>query len=225
MITADFPYTVERDLDFDLVMFINSNAGDISTRFTRTSSGFEQLEVFNKRIVSAILQALKSPFYQGSFCNISMERFPILLPIKKVRSVQEELFALESYETKLLQARKSNQDAITLRLLSTYVEGGKIAVGLAQTLQGLENIQAHFTIMTLQNIKIAVIPGEFFSTLGLPLKKDGIEIFGYGNGYYLYIADEVSYDQKVYEAMSSPFIKGTGEYLIKEILTAKNNFS
>ena len=217
MITADFPYTVERDLDFDLVMFVNSNAGDISTRFTRTSSGFEQLEVFNKRIVSAILQALKSPFYQGSFCNISMERFPILLPIKKVRSVQEELFALEIYEAKLLQARKSNQDAITLRLLSTYVEGGKIAVGLAQTLQGLENIQAHFTIMTLQNIKIAVIPGELFSTLGLPLKKDGIEIFGYGNGYYLYIADEVSYDQKVYEAMSSPFEKGVGEFLIDEI--------
>lgn len=44
-ITADFPYAVERDLDFDLVMFVNSNAGDISTRFTRQSSGFGQVEI------------------------------------------------------------------------------------------------------------------------------------------------------------------------------------
>ena len=102
-------------------------------------------------------------------------------------------------------------------MLSTYVEGSKIAVGLSDTLQGLENILAHFTIIHLQSLPIAVVPGELFSTLGIPLKKDGIEVFGYGNGYYLYIADEKSYDEMVYEAMSSPFEKGVGEFLIKEI--------
>ena len=67
-------------------------------------------------------------------------------------------------------------DALTLRLLSTYVEGGKIAVGLAETLQGLQNIEAHFTIIGLQNLTTAVVPGELFSTLGVPLKKEGIEL-------------------------------------------------
>ena len=87
-------------------------------------------------------------------------------------------------------------------------------------MQNLENIWAHFTLMTLQNISIAVIPGELFSTLGLPLKKEGIEIFGYGNGYYLYLADKSSYDQMVYEAISSPFEKGVGEFLTEEIKKA-----
>ena len=99
-------------------------------------------------------------------------------------------------------------------------QGLSVAVGLAEALQNLENIWAHFTLMTLQNISIAVIPGELFSTLGLPLKKEGIEIFGYGNGYYLYLADKASYDQMVYEAISSPFEKGVGEFLTEEIKKA-----
>ncbi len=217
MITADFPYAVERDLDYDLVMFVNSNAGDISTRFTRKDSSFEQVESYKDHIIDGILDALKSPIYQGVFDDFSMKHCPVTLPIKKVRPVKEEKDALESYEAQLAEAAALGKDALTLRLLATYVEGAKIAVGLAETLQGLENISAHFTMMSLQGILIAVVPGELFSTLGVPLKKEGIEIFGYGNGYYLYIADEASYDQMVYEAMSSPFEKGVGEFLVNEI--------
>ena len=217
MITADFPYAIERDLNFDLVMFVNSNAGDISTRFTRKDCSFDQVEIYKDRIISSIQEALRAPVYQGIFDEVSMTRYPVTLPIKKVRPVNTEIDALKHYESQLSDAIASGKDALTLRLLSTYVEGGKIAVELAKTLQGLDNIPAHFTIMTLQNITIAVVPGELFSTLGVSLKKEGIEIFGYGNGYYLYIADKFSYDQMFYEAMSSPFEKGVGEYLINEI--------
>lgn len=217
MITADFPYAVEQDLNYDMVMFVNSNAGDISTRFTRQSSGFEQVEIYKPFIVSQISAALKSPVYQGPFTHVAMNRYPITFPIKKVRPVEVEKAALETYEAQLAEAAASGKDALTLRLLSTYVEGSKIAVGLAGALKGLESISAHFTLLHLQDIIIAVVPGELFSTLGVPLKKEGIEIFGYGNGYYLYIADEASYEQMIYEAMSSPFEKGVGERLVNEI--------
>ena len=220
MITADFPYAVERDLDFDFVMFINSNAGDISTRFTRKDCSFEQIEFFKELILSAIDKALDSPFYQGVFDNLSMNRYPVSLAAKKVRPVKVEHDSLKQYEDALSNAIALGKDPLTLRLLSTYVEGSKIAVGLAEALQNLENISTHFTLMTLQNISIAVIPGELFSTLGLPLKKEGIEIFGYGNGYYLYLADKSSYDQMVYEAISSPFEKGVSEFLTEEIKKA-----
>ena len=217
MITADFPYAVERDLNYDLVMFVNGNAGNISTRFTRKSSGFEQVELYKDSIINAVVDALKTPVYHGSFDYVSMKRYPITLPIKKVRPVEEEKASLAAYEDQLARATLEEKDPLTLRLLATYVEGGKIAVGLSETLQGLSDIDAHFTILQLQNLSIAVVPGELFSTLGVPLKEKGIEIFGYGNGYYLYIADEKSYDEMVYEAMSSPFEKGVGEFLINEI--------
>ena len=218
MITADFPYAVERDLDYDLVIFVNSNAGDISTRFTRQSNGFGQVELYKELIIPQIYDALKSPVYRGPFTNISMERFPITLPVKKVRPVEVEKQSLLEYEAQLAEAASKDADPVTLRLLATYVEGSKIAVGLADALKNLDSIEAHFTIMHLQNLTIAVIPGELFSTLGVPLKEKGIDIFGYGNGYYLYLADKKSYDQKVYEAMSSPFEKGVGEFLANEIL-------
>lgn len=219
MITADFPYAVEKELssEYDLVMFVNSNAGDISTRFTRKSSGFEQVELYKPLITGAIRNSFNNPVYHGSFDHFDMKRHPLTLPIKKVRPVEVEMGALAAHEAKLADAVAQGADTMTLRLLSTYVEGGKIAVGLAETLAGLESIDAHFTLITLQDITIAVVPGELFSTLGVPLKKQGIEIFGYGNGYYLYIADEASYDQMVYEAMSSPFEKGVGEFLVNEI--------
>ena len=169
MITADFPYAVERDLNYDVVMFVNSNAGDISTRFTRKDSSFEQVEIYKEYIITSIQETLNSPVYQGDFDDFSMKRYPITLPIKKVRPVKAEKDALEKYEAELADAVALKKDSLTLRLLSTYVEGAKIAVGLAETLQGLENISAHFTVITLQGIQIAVIPGEFFSTLGVPL--------------------------------------------------------
>lgn len=219
MITADFPYAVERDLDYDVVMFVNSNAGNISTRFTRKDSSFEQVEIYKTEIIRGILKALESPVFQGPFDEFSMKRYPISLPIKKVRPTSIEKAALEAHEAELKEAVAAGKDALTLRLLSTYVEGSKIAVALSETLQGLESISAHFTLMSMQGITIAVIPGELFSTLGVPLKERGIEIFGYGNGYYLYIADKSSYDEMVYEAMSSPFEKGVGEFLTSEIYT------
>ena len=217
MISADFPFAVERDLSFDMVLFVNSNAGDISTRFTRIDSSFAQVEIYKEQIVKGILEALKAPVYEGDFDHFSMNRYPITLPIKKVRPVEEEKQALASYEAQLAAAKAEGKDLLTLRLLSTYVEGTKIAVGLAETLQGLESIRVHFTILKLQDVAIAVVPGELFSTLGVPLKKEGVEIFGYGNGYYLYLADETSYENNVYEAMSSPFEKGVGEFFVNEI--------
>lgn len=216
-ITADFPYAVERCLDYDMVMFINSNAGDISTRFTRKDSSFEQAEAYGQIISDAVQKALEDPIYQGSFDHIQFRQFPISLPVKKVRPVKTELEHLEACEAALLKAQQERLSARELRILSSYVEGAKVSVGLSHALQNLDKIETHFSLITLQNLKIAVVPGELFSTLGILLKKEGIEVFGYGNGYFMYFADETAYEKMYYEAMSSPFEKGVGELLIQEI--------
>lgn len=217
LITADLPYAVERDPDYDMVMFINSNAGDISTRFTRAASSYEQAEAYGKIITHCIKKALSDPIYEGPFEKIDIRQYPITLPVKKVRPVEEEQTQLKKYQDRLSEGQRQGLDDKQLRILASYVEGAKVAVDLAESLKGLEDLKAHFSVITLQNLKIAVIPGELFSTLGVPLKKDGIEVFGYGNGYYLYLADKAAYDNRYYEAMSSPFERGVGEYLVEEI--------
>lgn len=217
LITADFPYAVEQHLNYDMVMFLNSCAGDISTRFTRTSSTFAQAEAYAPLITSAIQKALETPVYQGNFDKLQIRQFEITLPVKKMPPAEAEEQHLKECEAALSKAREQNLDAAGLRILASYVEGAKVSVGLCMALQGLDNIETHFSVITLQDLKIAVVPGELFSTLGRLLKNDGIEVFGYGNGYFMYFADEEAYEKMYYEAMSSPFEKGVGELLVSEI--------
>ena len=218
LITADLPYAVERGFAYDMVMFVNSNAGDISTRFTRKSSSYEQVESYSHVIIEEIRKALEQPVYQGAFWQIDIQQYPIVLPIKKVPPVETAQAQLQKYEADLEKGKQQGLEAKELRILASYVEGASVAVGLSKTLKDLDYIDAHFSIITLQDLKIEVIPGELFSTLGTILKREGIEVFGYGNGYYMYLADKNAYDSMYYEAMSSPFERGVGEYMIREIL-------
>ena len=215
--TADFPHAVERDMDYDMVMFVNSCCGDISSRFTRIDSSFEQCDIYAERIIKGIEEALEHPVYEGAFNDVFMNEYSVVVPIRKVRPVEEEQAKLAEYERQLEEAKKQNLSASELRVIASFAEGAKTAVNLAKALQGFTEEDVHYMMMRLQNVVIAVTPGEMFSTLGRPLKDEGIEVFGYGNGYYIYIADEYSYEKGYYEAMSSPFEKGVGELLSKEM--------
>ena len=215
--TADFPYAVERDMDYDMVMFVNSCCGDISSRFTRIDSSFEQCDIYAERIIKGIEEALEHPVYEGEFNDVFMNEYSVVVPIREVRPVEVEQAQLEEYERQLEEAKKKNLSASELRVIASFAEGAKTAVNLAKALQGIKEENVHYMMMRIQNVVIAVTPGEMFSTLGRPLKEEGIEIFGYGNGYYIYIADEYSYEKGYYEAMSSPFAKGVGELLAKEM--------
>ena len=149
LITADFPYAAERCLNYDMVMFINSNAGDISTRFTRRSSSFQQAEAYGPVIADAVQKALKAPVYQGIFDQIQIRQYPISLPVKKVRPVETEQKNLQDCEAALLKGKQQNLSTGELRILASYVEGAKVSVGLAQALQHLDKIETHFSIISL----------------------------------------------------------------------------
>lgn len=145
--------------------------------------------------------------------------------VKKLGNPDVLKSELEDYENKLKGARAQGLYSGKLRIFASYTEGAKAALSLAESLNGVQSIETQFSLIRLQNLTFATIPGELFSTLGVRLKAQDVHVLGYTNGYYMYLADEASYKNNYYEAMSSPFIRGTGEYLIKEILTAKDSFS
>ena len=217
MITKDLPYPVERDLPHDMIIFVNGNCGDISTRFTRNSNEFSQLDIFGKEIIAGIYRALENPEFNGPFLRIKMKQFSVELPIRKVNTVEEEQKKLNQYRQQIIEAKTNNIKAGDLRLIESYAEGAEKAVLFAQALAGLTSETVPYSIITIEHTKIVTVPGELFSTLGKQLKRIGYEVFGYTNGYFLYLADTNSYDQMFYEAMSSPFERGAGEILIKSI--------
>ena len=218
MVTRDLPGPVERDLPYDMTLFVNGDCGDISTRYTRKSATFEQIEVYAKEIISGINRALDNIDYSGPLTKITMKRFSKELDIKDVPPVEEEKARHEKYLLEIEEAKKNNVPAGELRLIQSFAEGAATAVNLAKALKGITSEVVEYTIMEIQDTKIAVVPGELFSTLGGLLKTKGLEVFGYGNGYYLYFADENAYDAMFYEAMSSPFAKGASEVLVNDII-------
>ena len=217
MVSRDLPGPVERDLPYDMTMFINGDCGDISTRYTRQSATFEQIEVYAKEIINGINRALENVEYSGPLTKIAVKRFSKELAIKKVPPVEEEQAKLDKYLEQIEEAKKNNVTAGELRLIQSFAEGAATAVNLAKGLKGKTSEQVEYSIMTIENTKIAIVPGELFSSVGKILKEAGLEIFGYGNGYYMYFADENAYDAMYYEAMSSPFAKGASEVLINDI--------
>lgn len=62
----------------------------------------------------------------------------------------------------------------------------------------------HYTFMTF--------PGEVYSSLFEELfNTSNTRIIGYANGYNLYLTDSKAFEEKNYEALSSPFMQGEGE--------------
>ena len=221
MITKDLPYPVERDLPHDMVMFINGDCGDISTRFTRMSSSFEQVEIYSKIIIASINDALKPPMYEGAFTNFNIDKHSLDAKIRETKTIEEAMTDLNKYSKELELARAINLSEKELRVIESFVEGANTALALAKSLNGIDSVKFDYSLINIQNIDIVTIPGELFSTLGNKLRESNLEVFGYTNGYYLYIADSNAYDNQFYEAMSSPFKKGFGEELIKRIISTK----
>lgn len=218
-VSADFPGRVAEVMDeYDTVSLFNGSAGNISTRFTRAASNFEQLDVYAKEIKQAITEALETPFYEGQMLTLDMKLEKIQLQVKKMGPLEEARVQLIECEKRVEECQKQGADATTIRLMNTFCEGAKTNINLIKTLNDIKEIIFDVTIIKINDIKIVTIPGEIFSTLTNKLKDLGeVYFFGYTNGYHLYIADVLAYEKGHYEALSSPLEKGEGERLVRKI--------
>lgn len=217
-ITKDLPCLVEDKYKDELCIFINSNAGNISTRFTRISSDFNQIEIYSKELIKAIDDARNNLTKPELLNRIEFKLLNKEYKLKQFRYVEEIERSLIESENKLKEANTKNYNKSQIRLIESIKEGAIVELQLLKYFNNQKLINATLTFIQFNNLKIAGIPGELFSTLGLSLKKRNIEVFGYTNGYLLYLADEKAYDNNFYEAISSPLSKGSAEKMIEDII-------
>lgn len=218
LISADLPFGVERSLKkYDLVMFINGNCGDISTRFTRQSSTFQQIVHFGQKLALAIEDALRRPYYKGELYQLTIQEQTISLKAKEADSVDA---ARRKYEQTKIDTKEALQYASPgeRRVLESRLEGAKTNISLAYSLQGIERISLTCSFIRWNDLTMVTVPSEIFSTLTRSLKSHHHIIFlAYCNGFNFYLADRNAFEENYYEALSSPFAKGQAEYLIEEI--------
>ncbi|MCL2321410.1 MAG: neutral/alkaline non-lysosomal ceramidase N-terminal domain-containing protein [Oscillospiraceae bacterium] len=220
MITADLPWGVSTILEnssYDMVMFINGNSGDISTRFTRKYSDFNEVKRLSTKLLCGINSALLKLKLLNT-ANHHVTSFDVAMKIKAMDSIAIAEDKVHQYKIKLKEAQMKNLP--DLRLYESRLEGALINLELSKSFENISNVSLNISILRLGSLIFVFIPGELFSSLCNPLRAEfeGRIIFcGYFNGYFGYIADKRAYDTGNYEALSSPFCSGQGEVLIDSI--------
>jgi hypothetical protein len=222
LLSADFPGAVAGKLEeipgaYDMVVFINGSAGDISTRFTRKESGFDECNRYANIIINAISNLKKGVFLPLEKAELSYYFFSLQkadIPDKESAKV----YFMEA-ERNLAELKSKNTDTAAIRKAESLVEGAQISLIKANCADGSESSD-HKTVETgillINTTVIICSPFELFSSLALILKgKKQIECFGYVNCCEGYLADCDAWDNLEYEALFSDFKRGEGERYIE----------
>lgn len=210
--SADFTAGIEKLLAGDMAIFLNGAAGDISTRFTRQESSFEECARMSQIAAKHILDTIQDSSFmhpkplRGIHTVVSLRP----RPIEAVDTAEAEL---QARTAQWEAAQEAGADATNLRLLKTYVEGAWVNLEFAKSMAGIQQLNLPVTVFCFAGLEFATIPGELFSTL----QPEGLSIIAYCNGYFRYICPEEAYEANHYEAMAAIVVRGGDECLIHEI--------
>lgn len=211
-VSADFAGCIRKHLNADLAVFVNGAAGDISTRFTRRESSFEECERMGALAAEHINSLLRTCAMQELHPLRGLRR-NVVLAARQVETVTDAQKQLEETTHNWQKAVEEGRDAATVRILKSYVEGAGVNLEFAQSMVGIREFSLPVTVFKFAGLSFATVPGEFYSTL-LP---EGVAPICYANGYYRYLADEYAYEAGHYEALAAIVARGGGEKLSNTI--------
>ncbi len=221
-ITADWPGAVNAILgsEYSMVAFFNGSCGDMSTRFTRKESTFDEVNRYGN-IVASKLRSLLSEAKPFNLSDISLSYHGITLQEAEVDSVQVAAEKLAQAEKAYAQKQTETDDVTILRKAYSFVEGARMNHFRAQAFLGHTpgDFVVNVGLLHLGSVTIVCSPFELYSVLAMQLKDCyNVEMFGYTNCLLGYMADADSYDAGDYEALSSRFAKGQGEAYIQKLM-------
>jgi hypothetical protein len=226
LISADFPGAALLEPDgsgpglYDMALFVNGSAGDMSTRFTRTESSFAECERFGALVKKAVMETAGQG---GKFETLEEAR----LEYRSINLKRAEVPGLEAAEQRLAEMRKNLEETKKsaaphlVRKAESFVEGAEISLlkaRYANPQRADETVPVETGLLSLNGQKILCVPLELFSSLALPLKRrKNVVFFGYANALLGYLADREAYDAMDYEALFSDFARGEGERYIEQL--------
>ncbi len=221
LLSADFAGGVSARLrgEYDMTLFVNGSAGDMSTRFTRLESSFRECDRFAEVVCGKIRQLRgKSDFVPLTELTLSYR----IVSLKAAR-VEAPDTAQKNYDAAVcnLEAVKAKtDDRSAIRKAESFVEGATVSLIKARHLKQGEQkeVAVQAGLLKVNGCKIVCSPLELFSTLALQLKRrTGVEMFGYVNALFGYLPDQDAYDERDYEALMGIFERGAGEEYIDRL--------
>lgn len=211
-VSADFAGGIEELLDAGMAVFVNGAAGDVSTRFTRRESSFEECGRMAGIAAEAIRTAIENTPFEAP-APLRGLHTQIVLKARQLEAPEAAQKRLEELTERYQAAQAQGADPATVRTLKSYAEGAGLNLQFTRTMGDLRQLRLPVTVFHFCGMDFASVPGELFSAL----QPKGLSIIGYANGYYRYIGGEAAYEANYYEALAAIIARGEGEQLIKEL--------
>lgn len=221
LISADFAGAVNARLqnEYDMTVFVNGSAGDMSTRFTRRESSFAECERFAGIVCDEIQRArAKSGFVP--LTELSLCYHNVLLEEASVEALDAAERKYNDAALRLAAVKAQTDDRAAVRKAESFVEGAEVNLLKARYLKqsAQKKTAVPVGLLTINGRRIVCSPLELFSTLALSLKqRAGVEMFGYVNALLGYLADASAFDAGDYEALMGGFARGAGEEYVAQL--------
>jgi hypothetical protein len=216
--SADYPAAARRVLRAGLeatedletppvVVFLQGAAGDVSTRFTRRSQTFAEVDRQGGMLSGAWLRGLLAgepldgtPVVSRGECVVPTRTLPTLTEARQT----------------LAAAGKALDGGAVAR---TRHEGARLLVALCEA--GLPaRVTLPVSVVAFGDVAWAHLPVEPFTCFGRHIKERSpfadTRVVGYTDGYFGYLADEQAHHEGRYEALSSLFDPSAGELVVAE---------
>lgn len=220
-LSADLPGAVREYFQIhyptSILLFMNGAAGDVSTRFTRRTQGFEELKRFGAILFGSIL-ALMQRTQLVADDRIISKRFPIGLPVRDFPSETEAREVLASSEKRYEELKRTSTEPAELRKAETKILGARVQARFAASLKGMKTVESEIQIVQLGDLTMVGIPGEPFSGISLALKASfpdrSLMVVGYANDYMGYFP--MGEQEQTYETLKSPWAASIGDFLVEK---------
>jgi hypothetical protein len=222
LISADFPGAARATLNTifpeTVFLFTNGASGDVSTRFTRRSQTFDEVDRLGKMLAGEVLKVMSSVVTEnrGDLVGIVEQ---VKLPIRSFPPLEEAEGKLQQLEAQLQELKDSGASHGDIRIATTRVQGAAIQVKLKKALEGRTNIETELQVLKLGPLALVGLPGEPFVRTVLDLKvkssMPNTAAVSYANDEVGYFPDVHSFEAGTYEALSSPYQDDIAEMLTK----------
>lgn len=196
------------------VAFAQGAGADVSTRRTRRGTNFAEAERLGNMLGGEALKVLES-IETTAKVKLNLASQMVELPTKDVPQLEEAERLLVEATIELERLREANVPEEELRTAYLTQWGFKRAIRMARE-DRASSVTSEVSLVSINDIRIAVLPGELFASVGLKIKAalgEKAVVLGYCNnsiGYIMLPEDEV---QGGYEAGISGLSSVSAEVL------------
>ncbi|GAB4336627.1 MAG: hypothetical protein Kow0099_09650 [Candidatus Abyssubacteria bacterium] len=215
-----------------ICLMFNGAAANLSTRFSRKSQTWEELERFGKLLARRIVHASKKSVpicTRPLLTSLSTMRVPFrdILPVEQAREQYEKAASDWNDPGRMLERSISER---LLERAAFEAAAGQLIIsqlGSWSAIFGADTAELHLQIIRVGDLIICGLPGEFFDKRGADLAQAASPKFGfvigYANGYWGYFVPSMHMSAGGYEAVMSPINASTEARTMRRMVTLVRN--